>query len=331
VTQAIDAMGSERAALPHRNIAVELSHLSLVRVRGADALAFLNAQLTNDVRLVGANRAQLAAWCSPKGRALAVMLVLRVGDDYLLQLPAALQDAVLKRLRIYVLRSKVTLAVADDAYVRVGIAGPAAASLMSVATGTLPESDYAVAAAGGDTYVVRLPGVTPRYQLLAPADAIDGLRTTWADTAVSADAAAWRWHDIAAGVPEIAPETVEMFVPQMLNLDLIQGVNFEKGCYPGQEIVARVHYRGRIKERMFRAHADTATPPPPGAPLYAPDMGTQAAGNVVSAAPAPAGGFDLLVVAHISSVQAGQLRLEKDGEIDGPTLTIEPLPYEVPL
>jgi tRNA-modifying protein YgfZ len=326
VTQTIDAMGPGRAAIPPQNIAVELPHLSLIRVRGVDALAFLNAQLTNDVRLVGANRAQLAAWCNPKGRALAVMLVLRIGDDYLLQLPTALQDAVLQRLRIYVLRSKVTLEAANDAYVGVGIAGPAAVSLMSVAADALPDADYAVTAAG-DAYVVRLPGVMPRYQLLAPTSAIAALRTTWADTAVAADAAAWRWHDIAAGVPEIAPETVEMFVPQMLNLDLIQGVNFEKGCYPGQEIVARVHYRGRIKERMFRVHTDAASAPRPGDPLYAPDMGTQTAGNVVAAAAAPAGGFDLLVVAHISSVQTGELHLG----MHGPRLTIEPLPYAVPL
>ena len=125
-------------------------------------------------------------------------------------------------------------------------------------------------------------------------------------------------------IPAILPGTVEEFVPQMANLELIGGVSFTKGCYPGQEIVARMHYLGRLKQRMFRAHVESALPPRPGTPVFAPDLPGQSTGSVLDAQPAPEGGYDLLVVAHLSSRETGELHLQAS---DGPRLMPENLPY----
>jgi len=136
---------------------------------------------------------------------------------------------------------------------------------------------------------------------------------------------AWTWLDIAAGVPRIDAATSEQFVPQMVNLELLSGVDFKKGCYPGQEIVARMHYLGRLKQRMYRAHAESAVTP--GTPIFAPDLPGQPTGAVIASAVAPAGGYDLIAVLQMSSAAGGVLHL---GSATGPTLQLLPLPYALP-
>lgn len=314
---------AERRAARGGNVLVDLSHFAFIRAHGPDAAAFLNGQLTNDIGAVDATRSQLSAWCSPKGRMLVVFRVLRHGDGYLLQLPAALREDIARRLRMYVLRAKVTLESADDAFVRFGIAGPEAASLLQAASVTAPADNDRVASSGRFT-VLRLPGAHPRFEILAPPADAPGLWSELNRSAVPAGADAWTWHDIAAGIPMVLPETSDAFVPQMANLELVGGVSFSKGCYTGQEIVARLHYRGRLKQRMYRAHAVTERTPAPGERIYAPASPDQATGTVVVAAPSAAGSQDLLAVIHCDSAANGELRL---GAPDGPPLRIEPLPY----
>lgn len=134
----------------------------------------------------------------------------------------------------------------------------------------------------------------------------------------------WAWLDIMAGIPTVYPQTSERFLPQAANLDLLGGINFRKGCYTGQEIIARLRYLGKLKQRMYRAHADTERVPEPGANLYGASAGAQAVGTVVDAQPSPQGGCDLLAVAYIDSVQGEALRLS---EPVGPELALQPLPY----
>ena len=136
---------------------------------------------------------------------------------------------------------------------------------------------------------------------------------------------AWHWLDICAGVPQISAATQEEFIPQMVNYELIGGVSFKKGCYPGQEIVARTQYLGKIKRRMYRAHLENGQPVA-GAPIFAPETGDQACGMVVNAAAAPQGGHDVLAVIQTSCADAGRLYL---GDRTGPLLIIHPLPYQV--
>lgn len=317
---------AERVAAAGATVLVELSALALIRARGADAQTFLNGQLSNDVRRVDEARSQLAAWCTPKGRALALLRVLRRGEDYYLQLPAPLQETVLKRLRMFVLRAKVALESADADLIAFGIAGPQAEALLCAHLGEPPaEPDGCITR--DDVTVIRISGAPARFMLIAAIAAADRLWQRLRAGARPVASDRWTWLDVGAGVPQIYPETSEAFVPQMFNLELLGGVDFKKGCYPGQEIVARLQYRGGLKQRMVRAHADAEAAP--GMPVYAPDLPGQTVGTVVAAAAAPAGGTDLLAVIHVSSLAGGNLRLYD--ERHGALLQRLPLPYSLPL
>lgn len=314
---------AERKAAAEDTVLIELSPLSLIRAHGADALTFLNGQLSNDVRRVDEAHSQLAAWCNPKGRALALLRVLRRGEDYCLQLPGTLQETVLKRLRMFVLRAKVVLDSADNDLVSFGVAGPQAETLLRETIGELPGEINGCVTRNNVT-LLRIP--TSRFLVIAPMNAATELWQRLRPDARPVASDRWTWFDIGAGLPQVYPGTSEAFVPQMLNLELLGGVDFKKGCYPGQEIVARLHYRGGLKQRMVRAHVET--PATPGVPLYAPEMPGQSTGAVVSVAPAPAGGYDLLAVVHLSSVAGGVVRL--GDERNGKLLALLPLPYPLP-
>ncbi len=314
---------AERKAAAEDTVLIELSALSLIRAHGADAQTFLNGQLSNDVRRVNDTHALIAAWCNPKGRALALFRILRRGNDYHLLLPGALQEAVLKRLRMFVLRAKTALENADNELVSFGVAGPQAEALLRDILGELPDETNGCVA-HGDATVLRIS--VKRFMIVAPANAASGLWQRLRAGARPVASDRWTWFDIGDGLPQVYPETSEAFVPQMLNLELLNGVDFKKGCYPGQEIVARLHYRGGLKQRMVRAHVGAEAAP--GMPLYAPDLPGQTTGAVVSAAAAPTGGYDLLAVIHLSSIASGAVRL--GDEHKGALLELLSLPYPLP-
>ena len=317
----------ERVAARDADVITDLSSLTLLRVRGADAKTFLNAQLTNEIDTLDANQHRLAAWCTAQGRMLAVFRVFMRDGDYCLQLPVSLRDEVIKRLRMFVLRSRVTVECVDTELVRLGISGPSAEALVRGAVGQVPPSDDTVVTQGSITALC-LPGVHPRFELIAPLAEAMAIWEASESKAVPVGAGIWAWFDILAGLPTVLPPTKEMFVPQMANLELVGGVNFKKGCYPGQEIVARMQYLGKLKQRMVRAHV-SAEAPVAGTPVFSPDMpGGQSAGTVVDAQPSADGGADLLVVAQIASVQRGELHLASEV---GPLLQIQPLPYSLDL
>jgi len=270
-------------------IAVPLAQLGLIDARGPDAAAFLQGQLSNDVRVVAPERAQLSSYNSPKGRLLAVLHVMREGDAFLLELHRGVLEAVLKRLRMYVLRSKVTLAEATGQALY-GLAGPRAADVLSGLGLPAPGAPLACARADGIDVMRRL-GAVPRYTLRAPAAGGAGL---WARLSARAAAGAWEdWRrlDIEAGVPTVYPQTQDRFVAQMCNLDALGGISFDKGCYTGQEIIARVHYRGAVKRHMEVRRLPGA-PPAPGARLEA--------GEIVDAVAAADGRTSLALVVTAS-------------------------------
>ncbi len=309
----------------------DLSRLGLIAVQGPDAANFLQGQFSNDVREVSERRSQLNAYCSPKGRLLAVFrLFLRAGVYYLL-LPQDILDATLQRLRMYVLRAQVSLDNAGDRLIRIGVSGPAAAARVAVLLGNLPQEVNEVAqirrpacpGATGDGLftALRLPGTVPRFVI---AGELAGMQTLWEalqPEALRVETDYWSLLDIRAGLPSIHTATQDTFVPQMVNLDLLGGVSFSKGCYPGQEIVARTHHLGSIKRRMLRAWADTPDPPRPNDTLYTPGN-SQAVGQVVDAQFSPGGGFELLAVVQISHGE-GLMHLKSP---TGPPLRLEDLP-----
>ena len=310
----------------HGDVLVDLSHLSILRAQGDDTQSFLQGQTSNDIRLVSETRSQLSAYCNPKGRMLAIFRIFRFGDAYCLQLPGELAEANLKRLRMFVMRAKVKLDLADTELLRIGLSGPNAQQALVQILGAAPGAPDDCLAIQ-DVVVLRLPGPHARFELVAAPERMLALWPRLATHAQPVGPAAWSWLDIQAGIPTVLPGTTEEFVPQMTNLELVGGVSFTKGCYPGQEIVARMHYLGRLKQRMFRAHVASGEQPLPGTPVFAPDLPGQSTGSVVDAQVSPRGGYDLLTVVHLSSQQTGELHLAMPA---GPQIILEALPYSFP-
>ena len=321
VTDFGDATG-ERTASRNGTALVDLSHFSVIEATGDDAQAFLQGQLTNDVTRLAPGSVQLNGYCTPKGRLLATFPMWRQTGNYYMLLPADIAPAIQKRLSMFVLRSKVKLTNASDLTVRLGIAGGEASSALTDAFGSAPPGPGAAAFVDGAT-IIALTG--SRFIALVAADRAVAAWHSLARHSRPADSAVWDWLTIRAGEPVIVAATQEQFVPQMVNFELVGGVDFKKGCYPGQEIVARMQYLGKLKRRMYLAHvvANSATA---GSELFSANLEGQAAGMIVNAAPAPDGGFDVLAVIQMESAQNHSVHF---GSPDGPALALESLPYQV--
>jgi folate-binding protein YgfZ len=316
--------GPEASAALEGDAVFDLQHLALIAVDGADPVEFLQGQLTNDVREVTTERAQPSAWCSPRGRVLACFLVFRHQGRLLLQLPVSLLERTLERMRMFVLRARTTLEDASASCTRMGVVGDAAQACLKDRLGVLPDAPDGVCSVDGVS-VVRLRGGRPRYEIVGADDAVASVWNACRRVAVAAGADAWELLDIEAGIPGIEPDTSDAFVPQMINLDRIGGVSFTKGCYVGQEIVARTQHLGRIKRRMYRAHWNGTTRIGPGDTLETSAQPASASARIVNARAVPEGGFDVLAVIPIEvadSVTDTGLALR-----DGSQLTLETLPY----
>jgi len=307
-------------------IMADLSHYGLIRFSGEDAKTFLQGQLTCDIQEVNPHKAQYGSYCTPKGRILATFLLWQQGEDFLMQLPASLAAAIQKRLSMYVLRAKVTLSNASDDWIRIGIAGPRAAALIDTIASTSGGFSQSLQVMH-DKEISFLYLSQQRIELITTLENAPELWNRLSQHAKTAGAGCWDWLTIASGIPVILPETQEMFLPQMINLDAIGGVSFKKGCYPGQEIVARTQYLGKLKRRMFLAHIDTSQTITAGDALYSNDMEDQSSGNIVNAALSPHGGFDVLAVIQQSSVETCRIHWQS---LQGPALEIKSLPYPLP-
>jgi folate-binding protein YgfZ len=286
---------------------VPLADHGLIRASGADAASFLHNLLTNDVTHLPADGARHAALCTAKGRMIASFLIWREGPDYLLLLSADILPAILKKLSIYVLRSKVKLADITAERALLGTVGWPGG----------PREAMTTAPCQGGT-AIRLDA--NRCVLALPAGAVpEGIPP-------GGRLEDWHLAEIRAGMPRIVAATQEAFTPQMVNYELaaVGGVSFQKGCYPGQEIVARTHYLGKVKRRMYRVGLENAFPP--GADVFTPEAGDQHCGAVVLSAPAPEGGFEALLVVQSSGMEANAVHI---GKPDGPLARPLPLPYAV--
>ena len=310
----------------HANCAInDLSHFGLIRVEGEDAEHFLQGQLTNDLREVTQTHSNLAGWCSAKGRMLANFRCFLRDGAYYLQTPQENLPSVLKRLGMYVLMSKVTLTDVSDELMRLGLTGDCALSLLQSRFPEIPETANG-AAQNGQLSLIRLPGEMPRFELLGPVEELIAFWQDAAEQAVRAGDDFWALQEIRAGVPTIFPATSEAFVPQMTNMQLVDGVSFNKGCYTGQEVVARMQYLGKLKRRMYLAHVTTDTRPQPGDDLHSPGSTSgQGTGKVVDARPVE-GGYDLLAVIEAGSAEDDEVCL---GE-QGPAIELRQLPYAFP-
>ena len=302
----------------------DLSHQGLLLAAGDDAQTFLHGQLTNDVAALTDDNVQRNGYCSPKGRLLATFLMWKAKQGYLLQLPPALLAPIQKRLAMFVLRAKVKFEDVSDQWVTIGVAGPNAEAGIHKYFGQAPAQPMSTWH-GDAVRVMRLEG--KRFQIIGAPEKMPALWDALSESCVKVGSALWGWLDIQAGIAQVLPATQEAFVPQMANYELTGGVSFKKGCYPGQEIVARTQYRGILKRRMALAHLDGVALPQPGDKDYSAQFADQAAGEIANAAASPEGGFDLLVVAQIESIQGGELHWKTP---DGPVLKLLPLPYSMP-
>ena len=304
-----DAAGELQAARS-QTVLVPLTHLALIEAVGEDAKSFLHSQFTSDINHLGADQVQHSAWCSAKGRMQASFLAWREGDAYQLALAADLEATSLKRLQMFVLRAKVKLATLTDSRVLLGIAGPQAGAALATADLPFPVAPMTTATSGAVTIIALEAN---RYIVSLPLDAAAGLWQKLAFKARPAGLPAWRWLDIQAGFPLVTAATREDFVPQMADFEKLGGVSFHKGCYPGQEVVARTQYLGKVKRHLYRVKSDQALVA--GIDLHSPDNPDQACGKIVSGAPSPAGGYEALAV--VQSNFAGNLHL---GSREGPQI-----------
>lgn len=304
-----------------------LTELGLIAVTGEDGPHFLHNQLTNDVEHLGQADARLAGYCSPKGRLLATFLIWKTEDTVMLQLPRQIQAAVQKRLQMFVLRAKAKLLDATDSHIVLGMGGRAAGDVLRKRFSQLPNVPYSKIDGEAGT-LIRVADAfgAPRYQWIVT---LDTARQAWNDLAAAlppADARAWHLGDIRAGIPQVTLATQEQFVPQMINFELIGGVNFKKGCYPGQEIVARSQYLGKLKRRMALASVDVADAAA-GMEVFSAADPDQPCGMVVNAERNLQGGSYCLVELKTAAVEAGTVHL---GSAGGAALAIQALPYPIP-
>jgi folate-binding protein YgfZ len=286
-----------------------LAHLGVIRAQGEEAARFLHNQLTQDFALLRPDEARLAAFCSAKGRMLASFVAFATGpQEILLLVSRDILAPTLKRLSMFVLRTKAKLSDATAEYSLQGLAGPAAES-------AIPAGAPWAKLTEGDVHWVRLSPADGQARVLRVAPAASALPD-------SLPLETWQWGEVRSGIATLSAPVVEAFVPQMLNYESVGGVNFKKGCYPGQEVVARSQFRGTLKRRGFLVHADV--PLQAGQEVVHDADPSQPCGLVAQAAPAPQGGWDAIVSMQVAAAEGGRLSA---GAAGGPALTRQPLPY----
>ena len=286
-----------------------LPHLGVIRVEGDDAARFLQGQLTQDFALLGPNEARLAAFCNAKGRMQASFIgVQPAPGTFLLVVSRDILAPTLKRLSMFVLRAKAKLSDATADHALHGLAGSAVPASLDARPWSKAQE--------GDTLTVRLYPADgqARALLIAPAG--------HAPHGPSLSSQAWQWGEVRSGIAAITAATVEAFVPQMLNYESVGGVNFKKGCYPGQEVVARSQFRGILKRRAWPAHSQGELVA--GQELFHESDPQQPCGLVAQAAAAPQGGWDAIVSVQVTAAAGGRLTA---GGPQGAPVSIGTLPY----
>ena len=304
-----------------------ITDLGLIALDGEESASFLHNQLTNDVEHLGQGEARLAGYCSPKGRLLASFLMWRNESSIFLQLPRDIQPAIQKRLSMFVLRAKTKLRDASDApenQVLLGLGGGLAEAALQSWFDALPVKPFTTLDHPLGT-LIRVADAfgAPRYQWLLSADTAQNVVAELADKLNVGNNDAWHLSEIHAGIPQIAKATQEQFVPQMVNYELLGGVNFKKGCYPGQEIVARSQYLGKLKRRTTLVSIPEPTAAA-GQEVFATADPEQPCGMIVNAAPNGNGGVDALVEMKLAAIEAASVRL---GSAQGVALSFLAMPY----
>ncbi|MDH3327343.1 MAG: folate-binding protein [Gammaproteobacteria bacterium] len=307
----------------------DTSHLCVIKISGDDAQAFLQGQFSNDVALLEERDTQLNSYNSPKGRMYTAFSLCKFDSSYYMLLPKEITDAVFKRLKMFVMRSNVSLENISEHWQTLGVAGNDLVNTLENQNITLPENKNQ-AIKYGDSFLINLSSKTvneiPRALFIGPENKIVDIKNNLIENIPFTSSEHWKRLDIQAGIPNIYLNTMESFVAQMINFQLIGGVSFTKGCYPGQEVVARMHYLGKLKKRMYRVSLDTKSLPNDKI-FDASGDNQQSVGQIVDAQENESGRWDALAVLQIAAAEANALKI---GAIDGESITVETLPYSFP-
>lgn len=319
----------ERFLIKNGPVVTSLTSQALIKVAGSEAQSFLQAQLTSDINLVTDTQAQLSAYCDPKGQVLTQFLVFKYEGDFYLSFDGSLRESILKRLTMFVLRSDVQLTETSNDLIHIGFAGEFGdldvQRRLSTKVKETFESGMIAKEGMEQVMVIKVPGPYHKFALFGPADQ---MIKTWKKIRDNSDVTNnfdWNLLDIAAGVPLVTATTTAQFTAQFLNLDKFDAINFQKGCFPGQEIIARIHYRGKVTKRMLRLHLDEIQELNAGDSLVLKDSTDKSHKlTVINANPDIFNGTLCLAVGTLKSLEAveGDLTTES-----GQAAVIEPLPY----
>lgn len=302
-----------------------LAELGLIKASGEEALTFLHGQFTNDLNMVSPNQSQLSSYCNAKGRLLAIFRIFKQEDDYYLLLRRDVLEVALKKLTMFKLMAKVDLTDVSDDFVLFGIAGSDADAVLKENNINIPVNiDESIIE--NETTIIRIPSESSRLLFISKSNNAKAIWKSLSDKTTQTNSNLWGLHDIQSGIAQVTLETSEAFIPQMVNLELIGGVNFQKGCYPGQEIVARTHYLGKPNRRMYRISINSENCPQPGTNIFSVKDGEQPVGKIVSAQNSSHDTCEALAVLRTEKENDDELHLES---LTGPKVTTLKLPYSL--
>ncbi len=322
----------ERFLIKNGPVVTNLAHHALLKVSGSDAFDFLQGQLTSDVSEVSDKKAQLSSYCDPQGNVLAVFLLFKKGEDFYLSFDGSLKESMQKRLTMFVMRSDVQITDESADTIHIGFAGEFGdldvQRRLNTKVKEIYESGSVEEEGMQDVFVVKVPGPYHKYDLFGPAEQIKQAWLKLRDNADVTNTQDWNLLNIAAGVPEITANNSGEFIGQFLNLDKLDAINFKKGCFPGQEIIARVHYRGKVTKRMLRVRMDELLELTSGDDLVLQDSnGKKHTMAVINANPDVFGTSTLcLAVGTLKSLDSVEGNLMTES---GKAAIIEPLPYSI--
>ncbi len=304
---------------------VKIDHLACYQIDGEDAAQFLQGQFSNDINAISPATGQLSSYSTPKGRMLAIFYICKRGDEFLLIISKDIAEAIMERLQMYIMRSKVSIKALDETSL-IGLCNDASGEILNSLKLEVPKDEYQVSTSNA-LVCMNIPGISPRYLIIGDETLHKEITSLDTNNINVYSNTYWQWLDIMAGIPNITINTQEAFVPQMANMELIEGVSFSKGCYPGQEIVARLHYLGNTNRRMFRIEVEQDEPINIGDDIYTQDS-DQPIGKFMSVITEAGKKYSGLAVLRIEAVKQNQLAI---GSPSGNSAQIMPLPYDVPI
>ena len=317
----------DKDTLSSASVLCDLSNHGLIKVHGEDAESFLQNQFTNDIRNVNDSTYQTSAWCSPKGRIIATFKIFKQADSFYLSLSADLIDHVINKLRMYVMMSKVTLEDVSESFIHFGLSGKHSEELLNKALASTGETKAPITSPQISTYktlsILRMPDASPRFEIFGGLDDAKELWESCAEDAIQTNSDYWDYLNILSGLPQISEASSESWIPQMINFIAVDGVDFQKGCYPGQEVVARLNYLGKTKRRLFRVEISSDQLPAINDAIQS--ESDKQAGKILNAAFNPDGIVEALAVLKITETEKPLTLTENNNA----TVTLLDLPYPV--